>query len=157
MVNRALLIKWMLLLMGAILTSQSYAHDYSLGSINIDHPWSPETAPNSKVLAVYMQIKNRGKNADVLLSASSPLADKVGIYTHQMVNGKVTMPVLESLSIKAKRLTLLQPGGLHLMLFGPAKRFKSGARFPLVLNFKHAGEVEIEVAVEDKAHRHHHD
>ena len=43
---------------------------------------------------------------------------------------------------------MLEPGGLHLMLFDGKEAFKIGDSFPMVLTFDKAGDVTVEVKVE---------
>ena len=47
--------------------------------------------------------------------------------------------------------TKLAPGGLHVMLFDVKQQAKVGDKFPLVLKFEKAGEVKVDVKVEDGA------
>lgn len=145
-----------LLLLFTFVSYSSYGHDYTLGSINIDHPWSPQATPNSKTLAIYFQLKNSAKKSDTLLFVSSPIAKKVEIHTHTMVEDVMKMAKLEALKVRGKRLTLFRQGGLHLMLFEPSYIPAKGETFPLILTFKNAGEVMLDVAVEDKGHKHQH-
>ena len=47
--------------------------------------------------------------------------------------------------------TKLAPGGVHVMLFDIKQQAKVGDKFPLVLKFEKAGEVKVDVQVEDGA------
>jgi copper(I)-binding protein len=44
--------------------------------------------------------------------------------------------------------TVLQPGGMHVMLIDLKQPLKEGERIPLTLEFERAGTVEIMVSVE---------
>ena len=56
------------------------AHDYTAGSLHIDHPWSRATPPTANVGAGYMTIQNKGSEADRLVGASTPAAQTVEIH-----------------------------------------------------------------------------
>ena len=51
--------------------------------------------------------------------------------------------------------TVLEPGGLHIMLRGLGRRLVEGETFPLSLTFERAGTVEIEVPIIGMGHQGH--
>ncbi|MCE2594834.1 copper chaperone PCu(A)C [Motilimonas cestriensis] len=132
------------------------SHDYGANSIKIDHPWSREAPPNAKVIAGFFQLKNKGTEDDFLISASSPVADRVELHTHVMEDDMMKMRQVDSVRIGAMKTVMFKPGGFHLMIFDPKQSFKKGERFPMTLTFKNAGTIEIEVAIEENAHKHEH-
>ncbi len=139
-----------------LLTTLVQAHDYQADELHIDHPWSRQAAPHSKVISAYFQITNEGKKDDVLISASAPLADKTEIHTHYMKEGVMKMEKVEQVNIAAGETLLFKPGSFHLMLFNPSELPKQGSKFPLTLTFKEAGDVKVMIKVEGKAHKHNH-
>lgn len=124
------------------------AHEYKGGNLHIDHPWSKEVPPTSQVAAAFFTIDNHGKEADTLLSASSPIAGKTELHAHVNENGMMKMREVQEITIPAEGQQNLKPGGLHIMFFDLKKTPALGESFPLTLNFKHAGTVEVEVKVE---------
>ena len=96
--------------------------------------------PNS---AAFLQIENRGKNDDALLSASSPAAERVEIHSMNR-EGDVKMRAVDSLAIKAGEKIAMQSGhGYHLMLMGLKKSLKAGEKIPVTLIFRDAGKIRI--------------
>jgi len=132
----------------AFTCGSSFAHDYSAGALQIEHPWSRALPPNAVTGAVYLGLHNQGKTADRLLSAQTPQATKTEIHTMLQLGEVMKMQKLDSVGIPASGDTKLAPGGTHLMLFGLHKPLVAGERFPLTLQFEQAGKVEVEVMIE---------
>ena len=93
---------------------------------------------------------------DFLISASTQIADHVEIHTHEMADGVMKMKKIDSVRIGSMKTVMFEPGGYHLMIFNPKQSYKQGDRFPMTLQFKHAGKVEVELAVEANGHVHAH-
>ena len=132
------------------------AHEYTADSIQIDHPWSREAPPNATVIAGFFQLKNLAEKDDFLISASTPIASRVEIHTHEMSDGMMKMMKIDNVRIGSMKTVMFKPGGYHLMIFNPNKSYKKGERFQMTLQFKNAGTVEVELTVEENAHVHHH-
>ncbi|MDP5293601.1 copper chaperone PCu(A)C [Oceanimonas sp. CHS3-5] len=124
------------------------AHEYEQGSLQIAHPWSRPAPPMAANGSAYLVINNHGHVDDVLLSAESPVAERVEIHTHMMDGDMMKMRQLEQLPVPAGEAVTLAPGGHHLMLFGLKQAPREGERFPLTLHFEQAGEVAVEVSVD---------
>lgn len=101
--------------------------------------------PNS---AAFLQIENKGKSDDALLSATSPAAQQVELHQMSMEGDVMKMRAVDSVDIKAGDKLEMKPGqGYHLMLMGLKKPLKAGDKFPLTLNFRKAGKVPVSVEV----------
>lgn len=137
-------------------TAQTLAHEYSTGDIEIDHPWSREAPPTATVIAGFFQLKNNAQQDDYLISASTPVAKRVEIHTHEMSDGMMQMKQIDRVKVAAQETVMFKPGGYHLMIFNPEKAYKQGERFPMTLTFQNAGEVQVELAVETNGHVHAH-
>lgn len=137
-------------------TAQTLAHEYSTGDIEIDHPWSREAPPTATVIAGFFQLKNNAQQDDYLISASTPVAKRVEIHTHEMSDGMMQMKQIDRVKVAAQEAVMFKPGGYHLMIFNPEKAYKQGERFPMTLTFQNAGEVQVELAVEKNGHVHAH-
>lgn len=74
--------------------------------------------PGRSMSAAFMTIKNTGKEDVVLKSAAIEGAKSVEIHTHSHIDGVMRMRQLHELLIKAGASATLEPGGLHLMVFG---------------------------------------
>lgn len=143
----------------------AHAADYTAGDLRIDRPYARATVPNQPSGAAYMTIENKGKAADKLIGASSPVAKTVEVHTMSMDGNVMKMREVQNLEFKPATKTVMKPGdGYHIMLIGLNKPLKAGDKFPLTLTFEKAGTLEISVEVEDKqakpaakkANAHHH-
>ena len=141
--NRCLL----LLAAAFMLASTALAHDYVQGDIHIIKPWSrplPAVSPNG---AAYMTLVNKGSAPDRLLSVSTPAARRAEIHAHTMEGGMMKMRPLDHIDIVPGEPSVLQPGGLHVMLMGLKEPLVEGKSFALTLNFERAGAVEVTVVI----------
>lgn len=127
------------------------AHEYSAGDLHIEHPWARELPPNAPVGAAYFVIHNKSVEADRLISAQSPIADKAELHTHVHVGEVMKMQRIESVALPAGGEARFAPGGNHVMLFGLKQPLVAGEEFPLTLQFEKAGTLEVQVKVENQA------
>ncbi len=130
-------------------------HSHEKGDIQVRHPWSRATPPGAKVAAGYMEIRNSGRQPDRLLSASTPLAKRVEMHGTERDGEVMKMREVKALEIPARERYELRPGGAHLMLVDIAQPLKKGERFRLRLRFERAGDLEVELEVQDLGSRQH--
>lgn len=76
-----------------------------------------EPIPGRMMSAAFLTITNNGSVARNLVSVSADWAGLIEIHTHLHEDGVMKMRQLERLEIPAGESVVLQPGGLHLMLF----------------------------------------
>ncbi|RXZ44436.1 copper chaperone PCu(A)C [Crenobacter cavernae] len=132
----------------------AHAHDFTAGSLHIDHPWSRSTAPGAATGAAYFALENRGRDADTLIGASTPRAARAEIHEHVHDKGVMRMrQVSGGVKIAPGGTVRFEPGGYHLMLNKLSSPLKAGERFPLTLEFAKAGKVKVEVAVDGSQHK----
>lgn len=113
--------------------------------ITIDNAWSPATPPTATVAAAYLQITSH--QPDELLSASTPVADRVEMHITIEDGGMMRMRPLATLAIPAGVTVSFEPGGHHFMLIGLKAPLAEGTTFPLILRFRNAGEVAVQTIV----------
>lgn len=126
------------------------AHDYTVGALKIDHPWSRATPGGAKVGAGYLTIANTGPAADRLVSVSAPtIAGRTEIHEMAIANGVMTMRPLDAgIAIPAGGKVEFKPGGYHVMFMELKQPLKQDGRFKGTLTFEKAGSVEVEFAIE---------
>ncbi|MGF1684086.1 copper chaperone PCu(A)C [Photobacterium minamisatsumaniensis] len=129
-------------------SSLAFAHEYKADTLHIDHPWSKQVPPTSSVIAGFFNVMNHGDQNDILLGASSPIAEKTELHAHMHEDGMMKMREVEQIEIPANDTQSLKPGGYHIMFFNINEVPKLGDKFPVTLNFKNAGKVNIDVKVE---------
>lgn len=128
--------------------SDSFAHDYTVGSITVMHPWARATPGPAKAGAGYLGLKNNGTTTDRLVKAESNLSKRTELHTHIMEGGIMKMThVEEGIEVPAGKEVMFEPGGLHVMFMGLKAPFKEGEMLPVTLYFEKAGKVEVELTV----------
>jgi hypothetical protein len=127
------------------------AHDYRVGELQIEHPWSRAMPPVAPTAAAYFVVRNRGADADRLLGVHTPLAGKAELHEHVHADGVMKMQQVQDVVVPAGGEARFEPMGYHVMLFNVRQQAKDGERFPLTLTFEKAGAIEVEVAVQTEA------
>ena len=143
-----------------LVASSAVAHEYKLGSLLIDHPWSRATPKGASVAGGYMKITNTGTTPDRLVGGATEVARRFEIHEMSMDGGVMKMRELANgLEIPAGKTVELKPGSYHVMLQNLSRQLTKGERVKASLTFEKAGKVEIEFAVEavggaPKEHKH---
>jgi len=131
-----------------------HAHDYTVGDLQIMHPWAKPSLKGAPNGAAYMAISNTGESGDVLLSVSSGVAEAVELHTMEMTDGVMRMrPIEGGIKVPAGETVALEPGGLHVMLIGLKRALKDGDTMELELTFAQAGDITVEAAIEQPTGR----
>jgi periplasmic copper chaperone A len=115
--------------------------------IVIEEPWARVFSQSG---AVYMTLSLRPtEKTDRLIRASTDVAEKVEIHTHQVdpQTGVAKMRSVSGLDITPEQKTILKPHGLHIMLLKIKKNLKPGSSFKLTLTFEKSGIITIDVPV----------
>ena len=123
------------------------AHD----GIRIEAPYARVVAASAKSGAVYMTLTNHSKNADRLVSVRTDAAERADLHSNsQDANGVMRMVKMDGgLPLKAMATRTLDRAGDHIMLFGLTRAINPGDVLTLTLTFESAGEMTIEVPVEN--------
>jgi len=125
------------------------AHEFKVGDIEVEHPWSRATPAGAKVAGGYFTITNKGSAPDRLLSISSDISGKAELHEMGVKDGVMTMrPVSGGLEIPAGGKVTLGPGSYHIMFMDLKQPPKEGQMFAATLTFEKAGTVTVEFAVQ---------
>ena len=151
-------------LIGLFVTFASHAHNFKVGDIVIDHPYATPTLAVQNTGAVYLRkLRNSGSAPDRLVSASTPVAARVGLHRMQMEGDVMRMREIPAIDLPAKsemRMGHASTDGYHLMLEELKAPLKDGDSFALTLRFEKAGERTVQVHVQTPrkgaAHEHKH-
>lgn len=125
----------------------SFASEYTIGELLIEHPWSRELPVDLPGGAAYFTVHNQGNQADRLVGVSSPRAQTSALHSRPAEDGMMTMLHTPSVDIPAHGEVMFKPGANHVMLTGMAQPLRAGEQFPLTLEFEKAGKVEVNVTV----------
>ena len=119
------------------------AHSYTHGDIAIGHAWALPSQVSGEGQA-FVPIVNNGKEADELVAARSPVATQIELRR----NNRYDDPPLSSFVLEPARPLPMRPTARHLRLMGLTGPLVLDQRFPIILDFLNAGEIEVEFHVE---------
>ena len=113
--------------------------------LEVKDVWARATIGSSANAAIYMTITS--PNADRLVAASTPVANKTDLMTLEGGSSAMEMIYLKTIDIPANKPVSLNPNGLHVWLAGLKQPLKAGETFPLTLTFEKAGRRQVSVSV----------
>ena len=116
-------------------------------SVSVEGAYIRSSIPGTTITSSYMIIENKGEKTVTLLGASSKISPRIEIHQHSIVDGMMRMRQVDSIDITAKQRIVLQPSGLHLMLFDIKKPLQAQQKVELTLNFSNKPAVTIQVPV----------
>jgi len=118
--------------------------------LDISNAWSPAAAPVALTRVGYLSISNLSDKTVSIVSAASPLFDRVGFHETLLVDGISSMKSMEKITIKAKQELILEPSGMHLMLMNASSDLAKATSIPLVLNLDNGQAVHFNLMVKSK-------
>jgi len=140
------------------LQSTALAHGASVGALRIEHPYAVQSPTDPNQWLVYFRgIRNSGKQADRLLSASTPLAGEVILQRVLAPSSKEPL-AMASVEIPANATMPMRHdlGEYRLLIKSLKQAIKEGDRFDLTLTFESAGTQKVTVYAQS-AHAASHD
>lgn len=91
---------------------------FSMADLVVKDGFVRNPIPGRTMTAAFMSIHNTSAEDVVLTRATLEGAETVEIHTHSHKDGVMRMRQIFELPIKAGQSVVLEPGGLHLMVFG---------------------------------------
>jgi len=116
----------------------------------VEDPYAVVSSAMAQSGAAFMSIHNHNDSDEVVIGASSDVAERVELHTHiQTDEGVMRMVELEEgIPMAADETVVLQRGGMHVMLLGLTRPLEQGDSFTLTLTFETSEPVTIEVPVD---------
>ena len=121
----------------------------SSGVLTVQDAWARPAVVGENA-AAYFTIENGTGSNDSLLSISSDIAAAAELHmsmTHD--NGVMSMEMQDAVQIPARDQVEFKPGGLHVMLVDINRDLSIGDTISLTLHFQTAGDVIIDVSVQE--------
>jgi copper(I)-binding protein len=115
------------------------------GAIEIHDAWA--RASKSHDTTAYLDILNHGTTADMLVSASSPLAERCVLQRMRWRGLTPSAVAMKSIAIPALGRVSLKPGGIYIQMLGLSQSLDSRNDLPLSLIFSEAGQVDVTAEV----------
>jgi len=150
------------LLLGTLLgMSANIAAAKETTTIKIEDVWIAEAPPVSKVHAGYLKLHNTSDTSIVLQGVSSDAYNSIEMHLSIERDGVASMRRMDEIVIDAGGTFEFKPGGYHLMLFTPSRRFKRGDHIGLNFRFDDGSTLTSTAMVKkhndaiDHSHHHH--
>ncbi len=101
--------------------------------------------------AIFFMVHNNSEVDDRLVAAKTDAAERAELHSSvEDASGMMTMVAVEDgLAVPAGEMLELGRGGDHIMLLGLTKPFQEGDTMALTLTFEVAGDITIEVPVDN--------
>lgn len=131
----------------ALATFVTCSAAFAGGHVMIGDPYVRAVPPGQPNSAAFMTLMNHGDKARSIVEAKSPAAKVVELHTHTMEGGMMKMRRIDKIDIPAQGSTVLEPGGLHVMLIGLAQDLKVGGKVAVTLVFANGDEEKVEAPV----------
>lgn len=122
-------------LISIVMTKMTYSAPLASDTITVNEAYIRAVPAGQTVTAAFMQLENTSDVNRTIVNASSPEARMVELHAHIHEQGMMKMRRLESLVIPAGDKTVLQPGGLHIMMIGLHQPLKLDQKVSLTLEF----------------------
>jgi copper(I)-binding protein len=126
--------------------------------VAVQSPYVRAVPPMMQNSAAFMALENTGSSNRAVVAAASPAAETVELHTHTMDDGMMRMRQVDRIEIAAGATTVLEPGGLHVMLLGLKQPLEVGGEVRLELTFDDGSTRTVVAPVTEvqPAHRMHH-
>ena len=113
----------------------------------IDSGYVRASLPGSTTTSAYMTLNNNSNTDVVITGVTTMAAGKVSIHSTMNHDGMMHMMEMDTLKIAARKVLVLEPGGMHLMLEKTVAALAAGSRIELVLQFADGGKQTISLPV----------
>ena len=137
-----------------------YNSAHAAATLEITHPWIREAPPSSRVLAAYLSINNPGDAVITINGISSPDFESAELHRSVINEGVASMQHIKQLDVPANGGIVLEPGGLHLMLFNPKRMLSAGDTVTLTIHVTSGTCMTVNAPVvrqvDDSHSQHHH-
>ena len=116
-------------------------------AIMVKEPYGRAVPPGQPNSAAFLMLMNNSATDHAVVGGESPVAKVVELHEHIHQNGMMKMRQIPRIEVKANSKTVLQPGGLHIMLIGLKQELKKGEKVSLTLKFDDGSTKTIEAPV----------
>jgi len=142
----------------SIILAISCSNSFAGPALTFKNAWIAEAPPVSKVLAAYMVIINDSDKPVIIHSIESEDFDRIEIHRTIHKDSIARMQHMKTLSIPASGNIKLEPGGYHMMLFNPKKKFRAGdvSVFTIKTQDGQRHEIKVPVKKSDRQSDHEH-
>jgi len=117
-------------------------------TLSFEHGWVRAMPPGVRMTAAYGVITNNGSDPITISSFTSDSFAMASLHRTGINNGISTMEQLPGLTQSAGDSSVLEPGGLHLMLMNPTREIRPGDSVGLTLTTSSGRKYHFSLPVE---------
>jgi copper(I)-binding protein len=103
--------------------------------------------PGTTISSAYMTLANNSENKVTLVGVSSKISPRIELHQHSMQGGMMRMRQLPIIEIDANSEIILQPHGLHLMIFDLTQVLAPKTIVDITLHFSNDKQLTIQLPV----------
>ncbi len=126
---------------------QGHKHKKHSIGVMVHDAYVRATPPGQPNAAAYLVLRNNAMHDIRLVSVNSDVAEVAEPHSHAMDAGMMKMRWVGHIDVPAGGETVLQPGGLHIMLMGLVKQLKPGEYVSLEFHFDNGQKQSMRVPV----------
>ena len=119
----------------------------------ISNARQPETPLEIMPKAGYLALQNHSHETMIITAISSPAFEKVELHKAKIVDGMVSMMLLDELTVAAGETINFEPGGLHLMMFKARDEYAAGDVYRMTLHFSNQTTLSFDMQVVKSVNR----
>jgi len=142
-------------LMLAIASSTPVLAGSAADEVLVTNPYVRAVPAVMQNSAAFMTLKNTGTNDHAVVSAVSDAAKVVELHTHVQDGEVMRMRQVDQISIQAGDTTVLEPGGLHVMLLGLTSPLGIGSNVEVNLTFSDGSTKSVVAPIKAVGGMHH--
>lgn len=119
--------------------------------IEVTDVWARPSPNSSENAAFYLNIRNKGREADRLVAAEAAHCDMTML--HESIideNDVMHMEHIGEIVIPAGDTVQLEVGGLHIMCLGRQIDHNPGLLVPITLSFATSGDIQVQAEIKDQ-------
>ncbi len=102
----------------------------------VEDLWMRAAPPNARMLAAYITVENNTEQNMTLIGAFAPDFGMAEIHKTVEVDGMLKMREQKELALAVGSSLVMEPGGLHIMLMMPKKKFVVGEEVRICLVYQ---------------------
>ncbi len=103
--------------------------------------------PGTTISSAYLTLTNSSENRVTLVQVSSKISPRIELHQHSMKDGMMRMRQVEQIEIDANSRVILQPHGLHLMIFDLNALLLPDTVVDITLHFSNGQKIIIQLPV----------
>ena len=115
--------------------------------ITVKDGYIKASIPGSNITAAYMTLTNNDDQSISLQKVTSDISERIEMHEHSMADGMMRMREVKNITLDAKSQVVLQPSGLHLMIFSIKHPVSESDHVKLTLHFTNNTELNIQLPV----------